>query len=174
MSKGKRKSSGRERSSSRFIRRDDSGRKPTGWFLGLHHIRPSSRNGSNSPSNIYPKERWGTQYSEKHEAWHINFINLTPKEVVDVIRSYTADDGNVSDQFFSMRLTVEHTLVNGKKQKVVRLVKNKQGALKRKRAWMFFFGDLDVQHAIKWIEREFIKKEWLSSSGRSGGLDNGK
>lgn len=147
--------------------REEPQRRKTGWHFGLHHIIPSSRGGGESKKNIYPGERWGENYGEKHRALHTLFVNLTPEEIIERIKEYMEDDGSMKITFF---ITI-FNIVSGKRQKLEpeynepksdrRIVQSAR--IKRQNAWKIVFGEMNGFEAIDWIEREFIKKEWLIS-----------
>ncbi len=124
---------------------------------GPHHIIPTSR----QRRNIYPDERWLPE-SEKHTYWHELFSNLTPREVVAIITKYMNDNGDLNDDFFSISFTVENPLKRGISAGV-KTHKHKSKIPKRKEAWRIVFGNMSGLEAIEWIEREFIRKEWLKN-----------
>lgn len=45
-----------------------------------HHLRPRSRGGNNSPSNILRFDE------NRHEAWHLIFGNKTLDEVIELLQ----------------------------------------------------------------------------------------
>lgn len=124
---------------------------------GPHHIRPSSRGGSDLEDNIYPRELWPPE-SGKHDLWHILFINMTPEEVIEKLREYMNDKGVLKEEFFA---TVFVLKGNGHKTKVKAKKKNSSKIPRRKEAWEIVFPNMNGRKAIEWIEREFIRKEWL-------------
>jgi len=134
-----------------------SPKRKIGWYKGLHHILPSSRGGNESRENMYPKERWGKRYKQKHDNYHILFVNLKPKEAVEKIAKYCDRDGKVSEEFF-------HTIFAVENKGGITERKTTRGPGKRKRAWGIVFGAMNGFEAIEWIEREFIRKEWLTTS----------
>jgi len=131
-------------------------KRKTGWYKGLHHIVPSSRGGNENVENMYPKERWGRQYKQKHDAYHILFVNLKPKEVVEKIAKYCGEDGKVSEEIFYTIFAVEERGMATER-------KTNRGPGKRKKAWQIVFGAMNGFEAIEWIKREFIRKEWLNA-----------
>ncbi len=134
-----------------------SRKRKTGWYKGLHHIIPSSRGGNESWGNIYPRERWGKKYKQKHDAYHILFINLKPKEVVERIAKHCGEDGKISEEFFYTIFAVEE---RGR----VTERKTSRGPGKRRKSWDIVFGAMNGFEAIEWIKREFIRKEWLTTT----------
>ena len=54
-------------------------RKKFGGKTTLHHLRPTTRNGPDSMFNLFPWDRG------KHSAWHTLFLNMTLREVWDVL-----------------------------------------------------------------------------------------
>ena len=130
---------------------------------GTHHIIPSSRSGGGG-NNILPDVRWPNGI-EDHLHWHTLFCNLRPDEAVRKIREYTNKDGTVNDEFFEVRFRVlkpwKDKAVNPKIKEVPT-----EKFQKRKYAWQALFGDMKAREAIDWIEREFIRKEWLNSASQ--------
>ncbi len=110
---------------------------------------------------MYPTDRW-EPYSEKHEAYHIIYVNLTPQEAIEVTRPHIGKSGKLFQGFFNLEFTVEKHLVEGEIREVVRMYNYRPDAKKKKEAWLLLFRDFDGQKAIEWIEREFVRKEWLS------------
>ncbi|MFY9457657.1 MAG: hypothetical protein WAP23_01875 [Candidatus Spechtbacterales bacterium] len=127
---------------------------------GTHHIIPSSRGGGGG-DNIFPDDRWPNGIGD-HLHWHTLVGNLRPDEVVRKIGEYTNRDGTLNEGFFEVRFKV---LKPWKDKDINPNIKEVQTEKfqKRKDAWQALFGDMKVREVIKWIEREFIRKEWLTS-----------
>lgn len=129
--------------------------------MGDHHIVPKARGGKRRRENIYPRSRWGEEYDQKHNAVHALAGILRPDEFVNVLRYYTDEDGEIRDAFFTVSFVAEIVYVDDVRKEVIREPKNKRKRKARKSAWKILFGNMNGKEAIEWIEREFIKKEWL-------------
>lgn len=129
--------------------------------MGGHHIVPKARGGKRRRENIYPRSLWGEEYDRKHNALHALAGILAPKEFANVLRYYTDEEGEIKDAFFTVSFVVEIAYVDGVRKEVIREAKNKRKRKARESAWKVLFGDINGKEAIEWIEREFIKKEWL-------------
>lgn len=130
---------------------------------GPHHIRPRSRCLGNEKYNIYPKERWLPE-SKKHDNWHVFAVNLTPEEVVGKIKAYINEDGSLGDEFFDIffRVEEEYEGVGVRTDAVfIQEVLDLPQAEQREEAWQIVFPGINGLEAVEWIEREFIRKEWL-------------
>jgi len=143
----------------------DTDRFKEGTFehRGPHHILPTSRGGDDSEDNIYPEEYWPPE-TEKHVHWHNPlFENMTPQEIIERLEEYTNSDGSLKEEFFEIFFVVKKEKPKGKTKKewVVKPKRGKSKIRARKRAWAIVFGDMNGCEAIEWIEREFIRKEWL-------------
>ncbi|MCR4329590.1 MAG: HNH endonuclease [Candidatus Roizmanbacteria bacterium] len=55
-------------------------RRERNQMLSTHHIIPTSRGGTDSPSNLK------TVCVLKHRAWHALFSNMLPEEAIELIR----------------------------------------------------------------------------------------
>lgn len=78
------------------------------------------------------------------------------------IREHTNKDGTLSERFFEVRFRVSGPWKDKEKNPDIKEVQTKKFQ-KRKDAWQALFGDMKVREVIKWIEREFIRKEWLTT-----------
>lgn len=129
---------------------------------GEHHIIPSSRGGGGG-DNIFPDNCWPNNVDEDHYHWHILFGNMRPDEAMRKIREYKNRDGTLNSRFFTVRFRVSGPWRDKKINPEIKEIKTRK-AQKRKDAWRALFGDMKVREVIRWIEREFIYKEWLQSS----------
>lgn len=136
--------------------------KKIGWFLGLHHILPTSRGGDNNETNLYPRDRW-KPYSKKHREWHVIFVNMTPREVINAIKQHIKSDGSLNEEFFKLGFSWEEATVKGRQKWVINTRKSTRKSERKKKAWRTLFDDWFPTDAIEWIEREFIRKEWMGS-----------
>lgn len=132
---------------------------------GPHHMRPSSRCTGTERNNVYPRERWPAR-TKKHDNWHLLFVNLTPKEVINKIWKYTNKDGTVREKLFAITFQVDakDDEVGVKTDDVVIReiqLRHLDSIEKRKTAWQVVFGQMNGREAVQWIKREFIRKEWL-------------
>lgn len=130
-------------------------------YPGDHHIVPKSRGGKRRKDNLYPRERWGEAYGRKHKAAHTLVDVLKPQEFIDVLWHHVDQDGKIAASFFAVSFAVDIAYVDGVRKEVIREVKNRSKWKQRKAAWEILFEELNVAQAIEWIEREFIRKEWL-------------
>lgn len=104
-----------------------------------HFIIPESRGGTSEKCNVY--HPWRGHHNPKHDAWHTLFGNLLPEEAISLIRLWTRKNEQWNMRYF----------------------RGKRGEpSKRFLALKILFGDLTPKEAIEWIDREFIRKEWLN------------
>ena len=130
---------------------------------GAHHICPTSRGGTDDWQNFYPESRWSKDYKKKHEAWHTLFVNLKSKEAVLAIRHFTEENGRLNEALFNIEFRVVEVLKDGEISTEVFFEKNSRRHKNKEEAWALLFGELNAHKAIEWIEREFIRKEWLNA-----------
>lgn len=97
--------------------------------------------GTKTRENVYTRWRalHGVEHP-KHVAWHRIFGNCLPEEAIDLIRLWTRKDGQWDMRYF--------TRPNGMTNK-------------RWQDLNFLFDGAGPSEAIEWLEREFIRKEWL-------------
>jgi len=130
---------------------------------GSHHIDPRSRGGGEG-DNIFPDNRWPNGVSD-HPRWHQLTENMKPKEVVKKIREYTDRDGRLKERFFEVRFMVSKPWKDKNIAPKIREIRVKaRTKRKRKDAWQMLFANTNTREAVEWIEREFIRKEWLTKS----------
>ena len=128
---------------------------------GPHHIIPTSRGGEkHSGENIYPDERWPPE-EQQHIYWHILFSNMRPEEVSKKIGEYMDNKGALNEKFFATAFSVGKPWKNPNVTPAIKEKTNPAKILKRKSAWQIVFPGMNGREAIEWIEREFIRKEWL-------------
>lgn len=130
---------------------------------GSHHIIPHSRGGGEG-DNIFPDERWPNGILD-HPRWHTITENMKPDEVIRKIREHTNGKGNLKERFFSVRFMVSKPWKDKNINPEIKEVKVRPRSRKKKKeAWRMLFRGMNARKAIGWIEREFIRKEWLQSS----------
>jgi len=118
--------------------RNGDGRHRHEKHHGGHFIIPESLGGTKTRENVYTP--WAKHEHPKHVAWHTLFGNSLPSEAISLVRFWTRKDGQLDMRFF--------TKPNGERNG-------------RAKAWKILFDDLTPAEAIAWIEREFVRKEWL-------------
>lgn len=140
-------------------------RKRKGYeHRGPHHIIPSSRGGSGSSDNIYPEYLWPPEDGQ-HINWHYIFENMRPDEVVRTLEKYTNRHGVLNQEFFRKYFTISKPWKRLDQNPEIRERTCSSARTKRnKESWNIVFPDMNGREAIEWIEREFIRKEWLKSS----------
>lgn len=137
-------------------------KKKFGQHQGPHHIIPGSRGGGEG-DNIFPDIRWPNG-SEDHVRWHIITENMKPCEVVKEIQEHTNSEGNLKERFFSVRFMVLKPWKDKNINPEIREIEVRDRTRKkRKEAWRMLFNGMKALEAIEWIEREFIRKEWLKN-----------
>lgn len=105
---------------------------------GGHFIIPESLGGQKTKDNVYTP--WAGHNNPQHVAWHILFGDSLPEEAISRIRVWTKKTGDWDSRYF--------TRPDGKPNK-------------RLKARKILFGDKMPAECIAWIEKEFIRKEWL-------------
>lgn len=129
---------------------------------GFHHIIPRSRGGGEG-NNIFPDERWPNGV-EDHLRWHILTENMKPHELIRKIREHTNRNGYLKEKFFCVRFMVLKPWKDKNIEPQIREIKVKARTRKnRKEAWRMLFRSMKSREAIEWIDREFIRKEWLNA-----------
>ena len=129
---------------------------------GSHHIIPRSRGGGEG-DNIFPDNRWPNGV-EDHPRWHQITENMKPEEVIRKIQEHTNKKGNLKEKFFTVRFMVLKPWKEKNVDPKIKEIKVKcRTKKKRKNAWRILFDDMKSREAIEWIEREFIRKEWLKN-----------
>lgn len=139
-------------------------RKKRGFeYRGPHHIIPRSRGGSGSPENIYPERLWPSK-KQQHIYWHYIFENMRPDEAVRILEKYTDQNGNLDSEFFRRHFTVSSPWKKlDQNPKIRERTCSSKLAKRNKESWNIVFPGMNGHEAIEWIEREFIRKEWLNN-----------
>ena len=135
----------------------------TKLHLGLHHTRPRSRCRGDEAYNLYPEEFWPPE-SRKHNSWHVCFSILTPEEAVEKVLKYTDADGNILKEFFDIFFRVREKYEGAgirTDDVIIEEEYNLEHIEERKEAFQIVFPGMNGFEAVEWINREFIRKEWL-------------
>ncbi len=107
-----------------------------------HHRKPESLGGDCSPRNISSVPRY------QHEAWHLLFDSLPAEQMF------------VKFLFFLDIFGVNTMMPEFQTRHAKAWVRTKKSRIKKQQAWIYLFGDLDVEEIVKIINTVWIDPDY--------------